>query len=112
LTGAAANAALVGDLRTGQYIALENKGANPNPDFLFLDGRTADGTVGLAPNTDAPYSGTKWQVTEVTEGIITLENKGANPNPDFLFLDGRTADGTVGLAPNTDASYSGTKTKL
>ncbi len=87
-------------------------GANPNPNFLFLDGRTADGTVGLAPNTDAPYSGTKWQVTEVTEGIITLENMGANPNPDFLFLDGRTADGTVGLAPNTDASYSGTKWKV
>lgn len=76
MTGAAANAALVGDLRTGQYIALENKGANPNPDFLFLDGRTADGSVGLAPDKTAPYSGTKWQVTEVLQGKIAVEKQG------------------------------------
>jgi hypothetical protein len=29
----------------------------------WLDGRTGDGTVGLAPNTDPPYTGTKWEVT-------------------------------------------------
>jgi hypothetical protein len=109
LTGAAANAALVGDLRTGQYIALENMGANFNDDYQFLDGRTADGSVGLAPDTNEPYSGTKWQVTEVSEGIITLENKGANFNDDYQFLDGRTADGSVGLAPDTNEPYSGTQ---
>jgi hypothetical protein len=30
----------------------------------FLDGRTADGTVGLAPSTDPPFSGTHWQVVD------------------------------------------------
>src|SRR4029453_4267959 len=28
----------------------------------FLDGRTGTGDVGLAPNTDPPFTGTRWQV--------------------------------------------------
>jgi hypothetical protein len=28
----------------------------------FLDGRTATGTVGLAPNTNPPFTGTLWRV--------------------------------------------------
>jgi hypothetical protein len=28
----------------------------------FLDGRTGDGTVGLAPNTNPPFTGTLWTV--------------------------------------------------
>jgi hypothetical protein len=30
------------------------------PGNRFLDGRTRDGTVGLAPSTDPPFSGTRW----------------------------------------------------
>jgi hypothetical protein len=110
LTGAAANAALVGDLRTGEYIALVSLGNLPGPDVL--DGRTGDGTVGLAPSTDNPYSGTRWKVFEVSDGIVTLENQGANPSEDYQFLDGRTGDGTVGLAPSTDPQYSGTQWRV
>ncbi|WP_431676082.1 hypothetical protein [Kitasatospora sp. KL5] len=32
------------------------------PGNRFLDGRTADGMVGLAPNTNPPFSGTRRQV--------------------------------------------------
>jgi hypothetical protein len=32
----------------------------------FLDGRTQDGSVGLAPNTDPPFTGTHWSVTPIT----------------------------------------------
>ncbi|MER8188520.1 hypothetical protein [Kitasatospora sp. NPDC094015] len=28
----------------------------------LLDGRTGNGTVGLAPTTEAPFTGTRWQV--------------------------------------------------
>jgi hypothetical protein len=47
-----------------------------NPSFVFLkclgleegnrwlDGNTQAGTVGLAPKTDSPYTGTKWEVQQ------------------------------------------------
>jgi hypothetical protein len=28
----------------------------------WLDGRTGNGTVGLAPNTNPPFTGTRWEV--------------------------------------------------
>jgi hypothetical protein len=31
----------------------------------FLDGRTQNGSVGLAPNTDPPFTGTHWEVVPV-----------------------------------------------
>jgi hypothetical protein len=34
----------------------------------FLDGRTATGDVGLAPNTDPPFTGTVWDIGRVPEG--------------------------------------------
>jgi hypothetical protein len=36
--------------------------AQPAPGRWFLDGRTHDGTVGLAPHTDPPFTGTHWRV--------------------------------------------------
>jgi hypothetical protein len=73
----------------------------------WLDGRTADGTVGLAPSTGDPYTGTKWQAFEVDDGIYTFKCLGHIEGP--RWLDGRTADGTVGLAPSTGDPYTGTK---
>ena len=31
----------------------------------FLDGRTQSGEVGLAPNTDPPFTGTHWEISRV-----------------------------------------------
>ena len=74
----------------------------------WLDGRTGDGTVGLAPNTDPPYTGTRWEVTfDEPASIYRFRCLGDVEGP--RWLDGRTGDGTVGLAPNTDPSYTGTK---
>ncbi|MCC5642551.1 hypothetical protein LC607_06210 [Nostoc sp. CHAB 5824] len=40
--------------------AFECLGNIPGP--KFLDGRTADGTVGLAPDTGENFSGTRWRL--------------------------------------------------
>jgi hypothetical protein len=45
----------------GMTVSLQCAGAGPEPN-RFLDGRTADGSVGLAPSTDPPFSGTRWIV--------------------------------------------------
>ncbi|MCL6753327.1 hypothetical protein KBT16_21090 [Nostoc sp. CCCryo 231-06] len=70
----------------------------------FLDGRTGDGTVGLAPSTDG-FSGTRWELSVVNDAI-TFKCLGDVDGP--RFLDGRTGDGTVGLAPTADANPGGT----
>ncbi len=69
----------------------------------FLDGRTGDGTVGLAPSPDG-FSGTRWAFGS-SNGVDTLECLG---DVAGRFLDGRTGDGTVGLAPSPDG-FSGTR---
>ena len=89
-------------------VALQCVGTGNGP--KWLDGRTADGTVGLAPSTENPFTGTRWEVVSVDDN-----------NPDIValkclatiegarWLDGRTGDGSVGLAPTTDAPFTGTK---
>jgi hypothetical protein len=49
-------------------------GTVPGP--RFLDGRTQDGTVGLAANTNPPFTGTRWEVVKVA---------GARP-PTYWFF--------------------------
>lgn len=71
----------------------------------YLDGRTADATVGLAPSTSPPFSGTRWEL--VTVGGTALRCLGAMPGDD-RFLDAHTADGSVHLAPNTAPPFTGT----
>jgi hypothetical protein len=88
----------------GELVALQCLGDLPGS--RFLDGRTGDGTVGLAPTTAAPFSGTLWEMSDRGGGVILkcLGNvEGAR------FLDGRTADGTVGLAKTTDPPFTGTR---
>ena len=68
----------------------------------WLDGRTRDGSVGLAPGTGGDYTGTRWQVFEVDSGIYALKCLGNINGP--RWLDGRTGNGTVGLAAETSGT--------
>ena len=72
---------------------------------VWLDGRTADGTVGLAPNFAPPYTGASWRLVPLEGRGFTMQTLGTIPGP--TFLDGRTAGGTVALIPVVDAAHSG-----
>ena len=73
----------------------------------WLDGRTADAGVGLAPGTYLPYTGTRWQVADAGGGAVALRCLGDIEGP--RWLNGHTADGTVGLAPYLDPRYTGAR---
>jgi hypothetical protein len=92
-------------LRTGDHVSLRCLGNIPGP--RYLDGRTANGTVGLAPNMSPEFNGTRWRVVRAGDGVIELRCLGDIDGP--RWLDGRTADGTVGLAPNTNRPFTGTR---
>ena len=75
----------------------------------FLDGRTGNGTVGLAPKIEPPFTGTKWHVW--SGGGILLECSaagGAGPR----WLDGRTGDRSIGLAPSNRQPFIGTRWRV
>jgi hypothetical protein len=91
-------------LAPGNNISLRCLGNLPGS--RYLDGRTGDGTVGLAPSLTPNYSGTKWRVYRAGEGVA-LFCLGNFQGP--RWLDGRTADGTVALAPGTKKPYTGTR---
>ena len=93
-------------LRGGNLVSLRCLGKAPGR-ARYLDGRTGDGSVALAPELTAKFSGTKWKVRAAGESIVVLECQGTAPGAKFL--DGRTAEGTVGLAPNTQAPFTGTR---
>jgi hypothetical protein len=80
----------------------------------FLDGRTQNGTVGLAPHTNPPFTGTRWEVVRRNPGTWPptwwLRCLGNVPGPQWL--DGRTHNGTVGLAPTRSAPYTGTRWEI
>jgi hypothetical protein len=93
----------------GDKITLECLTGPANVHF-FLDGRTAEGNVGLAPNTGGVFTGTRWEVIFVTSPSndeIHLRCLGTTPGN--RWLDGRTADGGVGLAPTTGGVFTGTR---
>jgi hypothetical protein len=94
-----------GSSMPSQRVILECLGSVEGP--RFLNGRTAEGTVDLAPSTVPPYTGTLWEMTDWPSGAYTLRCLGHIVGA--RFLDGRTAEGTVGLALDADlASHSGT----
>jgi hypothetical protein len=89
----------------GDTITLQCQAPGTGP--RYLDGRTANATVGLAPNTNPPFTGTRWEVF------------GGNAANQFSFycrgtiagnrwLDGVTAESTVGLAPTRSGVFTGT----
>lgn len=75
-------------------------------DDRFLDGRTADGTVGLAPDTAPPFSGTQWSFIQDTPPFVKFKCQGTGTGSK-KFLDGRTANGTVGLIVDANPQFSG-----
>jgi hypothetical protein len=99
--------ALANLLRAGNNVSLKCLGNMNGP--RFLDGRTRDGTVGLAPDLSPRFSGTKWHVS-AGGGLILLKCMGTIDGP--RWLDGRTADGTVGLAPGTARPFTGTRWRV
>src|SRR5271157_5951146 len=74
-----------------------------------LDGRTGNGTVGLAPQTGGKFTGTRWRVLQNGNDFF-FECQGNIPGP--RFLDGRTGNGTAGLAPETGGSFTGTRWRV
>ena len=70
----------------------------------FLDGRLNDGSVGLAPHTDWPFSGTYWAVTR-ERNVVKFRCMGIGDGP--RFLDGRVADGKVFMMPMLASPLSG-----
>jgi hypothetical protein len=100
--------ALAEILRHGNEVSLRCLGDKPGP--RYLDGRTRDGTVGLAPDLSPKHTGTKWKVFRAGEGIVALKCLGVIEGP--RWLDGRTAEGTIGLAPSTKEPFTGTRWKV
>jgi hypothetical protein len=95
-------------LKAGDVIILECLGHNAMADGnRFLDGNTGAGKVGLAPKTGGVFTGTKWRVVDLGNGLFGFECDGAvNGN---RWLDGNTETGKPGLAPRTGGVFSGTK---
>jgi hypothetical protein len=84
----------------GDKITLECLTGPANVHF-FLDGRTAEGNVGLAPTTGGVFTGTRWEVVFTASSsnddiYLRCLGQGVEGN---RWLVGRTGDRTVGLAP-------------
>jgi hypothetical protein len=62
------------------------------------------------PNRNPPFTGTRWQVTEIGPDAVTLRCLGALEGP--RFRDGRTQNGSVGLAANTNPPFTGTRWRV
>ena len=92
-------------LSAGNHVSLRCLGNIPGP--RYLNGRTANGTVGLVPNLSLEFTGTEWRVVRAGDGVVELKCLGDIEGP--RWLDGRTANGTVGLAPNTNRPFTGTR---
>lgn len=95
-------------LEHGNNVSLRSLGDQPGP--RFLDGRTHDGSVGLAPEREPPFTGTKWRVFRAGEGVVALKCLGDIDGP--RWLDGHTHDGNVGLAPNPKPPFTGARWKV
>ena len=72
----------------------------------WLEGRSGDGTVGLAADTNGGHSGTHWMLVDLGEGAYGLVCPGYGVRA--CVLEGISGDGTVGLAPNIRGGDPGT----
>jgi len=96
----------MGQLALGNSVALKCLGNIEG--WRFLDGRTRNGTVGLAPTVDPPFTGTHWLVVAGPQpGQVELRCLGDAEGR--RWLDGNTAINAVGLAPSTDNPFTGTR---
>jgi hypothetical protein len=95
-------------LRDGAVVSFRCLGHIPAP-TVFLDGRTLEADVGLAPEYGGGFSGTMWRVARIGRDVIALECQGNLDGP--RWLDGRTQESSVGLAPNS-RDFSGTRWRV
>lgn len=95
-------------IKPGHTVSLRCLGNISGP--RHLDGRTANGSVGLVPNLSPEFTETKWRVVRAGEGVVALKCLGDIDGP--RWLDGRTADGTVGVAATTEPPFTGTTWEL
>src|SRR5215213_7680996 len=76
------------------------------PGPRWLDGRTQNGTVGLAPTRSAPFTGTRWEIARWTgpdypPNLVFFKCLGDVPGPRWLTgYPKRSPNGTVGLSDN------------
>ncbi|WP_217545586.1 hypothetical protein [Streptomyces sp. GbtcB6] len=97
-------------------VTVKCEGTIPGPPYL--NGKTIEGTVDLAPDHTPTFSGTVWEMREVARDdkgrpVVVLRCEGtSHEGKDDRFLDGHTADGTVALAPDTSQPFSGTQWSL
>jgi len=63
----------------GNNVSLRCLGNIPGP--RYLDGRTANGTVGLAPNLSPKFTGTEWRVVRAGDGVVELKCLGDIEGP-------------------------------
>jgi hypothetical protein len=87
----------------GIYI-IQSQGTIPGANYL--DGRTANGTVGLAPTFTGVFTGARWSIVD-RGPYYTIQSLGTIPGANYL--DGRTANGTVGLAPTFTGGFTGAR---
>jgi hypothetical protein len=120
LSPATSQAAEAPPFRNFDHISLEC--ASNEPGSKFLDGNTHNSTVGLAPHTNPPFTGTRWEVVQANPGKwpptqwwffcrANWPRPAGAPyyEPGDRWLDGRTQNSSVGLAPSRGAQYTGTK---
>ncbi len=91
------------NLVPGVTVALRCLGNVEGP--RFLDGRTGNGSVGLAPQTGGHFTGTHWTVIDDGGANLILKCMGDVNGP--RFLDGRTGNDSVGLAPDFEGNFTG-----
>jgi hypothetical protein len=95
-------------------------GSPPPAKNRFLDGVTQNCTVGLAPHTNPPFTGTRWEAVRILgkwpeqfwffcRGTWPRPAGAPYYEPGCRWLDGRTHNGTVGLAPHRGFPFTGTK---
>jgi hypothetical protein len=80
--------------KTGDRIILESLGDVAGP--RWLDGRTIDGTVGLAPTFDGQFTGATWELVRVAGDVYSLKTLGAVEGPRWLSC--RAGTGVVSLS--------------
>ena len=76
----------------------------------WLDGRTQNGSVGLAPDVDDTHTGTQWQPCRIENNLYIFRCLGDAEGP--RLLDGRTGESKVGLTPHTGTAITGIQWEL
>jgi hypothetical protein len=93
-------------LQNGNIILLDCQG-NIHTGLKWLDGSTEDGTVKLARDTSINFTGTRWKVHTIRDGVVALENQGKINGLRWLYarIDPLASNnGSVNLALERDSN--------